>query len=121
VDDMPVDELKNFLLLHFIQGNMIFTDGSSEAGYYETTCLDEKSTQYTKIYTKIYVQTGVDQIVLPDKDGNVYLQVDEADDKTNILTSVQTGTGHEVFPSMYNNAVIHEVDKALIKDELDTH
>ncbi len=118
--DLPIDELVDFLQLHFVQGELIFTDGSSESGYFETTRLDERSTDYTKFYTKIYIETGIDIINIPDKDGANYVEIIEADDKTNLLTAVNLSKGQEVFPVMFNNAVIHEIDKVLEVDTLDT-
>jgi uncharacterized surface protein with fasciclin (FAS1) repeats len=120
VDLMPKNELVNFLKLHFVQGEMIFTDASSSSRYYETTRIDERSTEYTKFYTKIYIEPGIDEITIPDKSGAEYVSVEEADNTTNILTAVNMGEGKEVFPVMFNNAVIHEIDKALKIEELDT-
>ena len=120
VNTLPTDELVDFLKLHFVQGELIFTDASSESGYYETTRLDERSTNYTKIFTKIYVETGVDVIGIRGKDGGNYVELIEADEITNSLTVVNLSKGQEVFPVMYNNAVIHEIDKVLEIEKLDT-
>ena len=57
-DTLTTEELRKFLMMHFVQGNMIFTDGNKPAGYYETTRVDEKSTTYTTVYTKIYIDPG---------------------------------------------------------------
>jgi hypothetical protein len=119
VDAMPVNELKNLLLFHFVQGEMIFTDGKKPAGYYETARIDEKSTQYTTIFTSINIRPGLDIIEIPKKDGNNYVTVVEAGSTTNILTGVTRGTGQEVFPILYNNGVIHSIDKVLKVEELD--
>ncbi len=120
VDILPTDELIDLLQLHFVQGELIFTDASSESGYYETTRLDERSTDYTKFFTKIYIETGVDVIDIRGKDGGNYVEVIEADGTTNELTAVNLSTGQEVFPVMFNNAVIHEIDKVLEIEQLDT-
>ena len=119
VDAMPVNQLRNLLLFHFVQGEMIFTDGKKPAGYYETARVDEKSTQYTTIFTSIYIRPGLDVIEIPKKDGNNYVTVEEAGNTTNILTGVTRGTGQEVFPILYNNGVIHSIDKVLKVEELD--
>ena len=118
VNTMPVSELKNLLLFHFVQGEMIFTDGSRPAGLYETARIDERSTQYTTVFTSIYVKPGLDLIELPKKDGTNYVAIEEADNKTNILTGVTRGTGQEVYPILYNNGVIHVIDKVLKVEEL---
>jgi uncharacterized surface protein with fasciclin (FAS1) repeats len=120
LNTMPVDELKKVLLLHFVQGDMIFTDGKKANSYYETTRIDEKSTSYTTVYTSIYIKPGIDFIEIPKKDGSSYVEFEEADNTTNILTGVTRGTGQEVFPILYNNGVIHEIDKVLKVEELDT-
>ncbi len=116
---MPVSELKNVLLFHFVQGEMIFTDGKKQNAFYETARIDEKSTQYTNIYTSIFIKPGIDIIEIPKKDGTIYVEVEEADKTTNIITGVTRGTGQEVFPILYNNGVLHEIDKVLKVEELD--
>ncbi len=117
-NDLPIAALKKFLQFHFVQGDMIFTDGRKQAEYYETTRIDEKSTQYTTIFTSMYIKPGVDIIDIPGKDGSNYVEIEEADKTTNILTGVNKGTGQEVFPILYNNGVIHEIDKVLKVEEM---
>jgi len=119
VDSMPIDELRNFLLFHFVQGEMIFTDGKKQPGYYETARIDEKSTQYTTIFTSVFIEPGVDIITLPANDGSNYLAIEEAHATTNIITGVSGGTGSEVYPIIFNNGAIHEVDKVLKVEELE--
>ena len=121
VDALPVNQLRNLLLFHFVQGEMIFTDGKKQKGYYETARIDEKSTQYTTVFTSIYIRPGLDVIEIQGKNGNNYVAVAEADNTTNILTGVTRGTGQEVFPLLYNNGVIHAIDKVLKVEELDTN
>jgi len=120
VDNMPVNDLRNLLLLHFVQGDMIFTDGKKSAAYYETSRIDEKSTQFTTVFTSIYLKPGIDRIEIPKKGGGNYVEIEEAGKTTNILTGVSRGTGLEVFPIIYNNGVIHEIDKVLLVEELET-
>jgi uncharacterized surface protein with fasciclin (FAS1) repeats len=119
VNSLPVDELRKLLQFHFVQGSMIFTDGKKQSAFYETTRIDEKSTQYTTIFTSVYIKPGLDLIEIPKKDGTIYVEIEEADEVTNILTGVARGTGQEVFPILYNNGVIHEIDKVLKVEELD--
>jgi uncharacterized surface protein with fasciclin (FAS1) repeats len=118
-DTLTTDELRKFLMMHFVQGNMMFTDGKLPGGYYETTRVDEKSTTYTTIYTKIHIEPGIDQIGFPDKQGADYETIDESA-KTNIITARSLGTGTEAYPMILSNAVIHEIDKVLLFNELDT-
>ncbi len=118
-DTLTTDELKKFLMMHFVQGSIMFTEGKMPAGYYETTRVDEKSTTYTTIYTKIHIEPGIDMIGFPDKLGANYLTVNESA-KTNIITARALGTGTEAYPMILSNAVIHEIDKVLLFNELDT-
>ncbi|MBN2215661.1 MAG: fasciclin domain-containing protein [Bacteroidales bacterium] len=116
------DSLKkdpNFLRMHFVQGDMIFTDGNKVPGYYETTRIDEKSTTYTTIYTKVYIEPGIDLINIPDKTGGVYLTIPESD-ITNQIAGRNLGDGTEAFANILSNAVIHVIDKVLLFEELDT-
>lgn len=120
LNSLPVNELKNILLFHFVQGDMIFTDGKKQSSFYETARIDEKSTSYTTFYTSVYIKPGIDKIDIPRKDGSNYVEIVEADKKTNLFTGVTRGTGQEVYPILYNNGVIHEIDKVLKVEELDT-
>jgi len=120
VNSLPITELKNLLKLHFVQGNIIFTDGIKPPGYYETARIDENSTPYSVKYTKIYIEPNIDIIKIKGKEGTDYVEIPESEG-TNMLTGINLGTGQEVFPVMYNNAVIHEISKVLIVEELDTN
>jgi hypothetical protein len=121
VDDMPVDELKQFLLFHFVKGSLIFTDGHENEDYYETCRIDESSTQFTKKYTKLHIEPGIDNITFRNEDGILYTRIVENSTTTNILTAVKLGDKNTrpLFPVMFNNAVIHETNKVLDKDLLD--
>jgi uncharacterized surface protein with fasciclin (FAS1) repeats len=119
LNTLPVDQLRNSLMFHFVQGDMIFTDGKKQSAYYETARKDEKSTQYTTVFTSMLIKPGIDVIEIPHKDGSTYTQVVENDKTTNVLTGVNKGTGTEVYPILYNNGVIHEIDKVLKVEELD--
>jgi uncharacterized surface protein with fasciclin (FAS1) repeats len=118
-DTLTTDELRKFLMMHFVQGDMIFTDGKKAAGYYETARVDEKSTTYTTVYTKIYIDPGTDVIRFNDKNGNNYETLNESA-KTNMIAARNLGTGNEAFPMILSNAVIHEIDKVLLFNQLDT-
>jgi uncharacterized surface protein with fasciclin (FAS1) repeats len=118
-NSLPIPDLVKLLQFHFVQGDMIFTDGKKNNMYYETTRIDESSTQYTTNFTSFYIKTGIDLIEIPAKDGSIYVEIEEADETTNMLTGVNKGTGQEVYPIIYNNGVIHEIDKVLMVDELD--
>lgn len=119
-DAMSTSQLRNFLLTHFIQGDMIFTDGKRPSGYYETARIDEASTQFSTVYSQIRLVPGVDKITIPAKDGSTYLVVNESP-KTNQITgrSVST-TGTEAFANIVSTGVVHEIKGVLYHDKLDT-
>ncbi len=58
-------------------------------------------------------------IKFPDKAGNNYLTVNESD-STNFLTGRNIGDGTENIPMTVNNAVIHQINKVLTVDNLDS-
>jgi glyoxylate carboligase len=106
--------------MHFVQGSLIFTDGHKGAGYYETARVDEKSTQYTKVYTNIYIDPKIDEIQFPDKNGLNYLSVYESN-VTNVMAArVLNGTEAATYPTIVTNGVIHEIDKVLLFNQVDT-
>lgn len=118
-DTLTTEELRKFLMLHFVQGDMIFTDGNKPANYYETARVDEKSTTYTTVYSKIYIDPGTDEIIIPAKNGSNYLTIFESA-LTNLIAGRDVGEGNEAYPTILSNAVIHEIDKVLLFNELDT-
>ncbi len=120
VNAMTIPELRKFLMLHFVQGALIFTDGSKPAGYYETARVDEASTPFSTVYTQIYIDPGIDEIGIQAKDGSDYVHFEESQG-TNILVGVNLSEGQSVYPNIYNNGVIHEIDKVLKVEELDTN
>ena len=121
---LTADQLRKFLRMHFIQGSLIFTDGNKSQGYYETTRIDEKSTQYTTIYTKLYIDPVTDAIKFRDKNGNNYLTVDEAATITNLMTTrILVSEINNValsYPTKLTNGVIHQIGKVFDISEMDT-
>jgi uncharacterized surface protein with fasciclin (FAS1) repeats len=120
VDTLSRTDLRNLLMLHFVKGDLIFTDGNKAPGYYKTTRVDEQSTQYSKVNTQIYIETGIDVIRILNKTGEIYSEVPESENN-NILTAINKGEGEEVLRVLQNNAVIHRIDRVLMLDELDTN
>jgi uncharacterized surface protein with fasciclin (FAS1) repeats len=118
-DTLTGKALEDFLKFHFIQGDLIFTDGSKPPGYYETARLDERSTTYTKIFSRIYIDPGIDIISVPGKQGGDYLSLEESE-STNIMTGRDAGESTEIFRNLLINGVIHEIDRVLVFDEVDT-
>jgi uncharacterized surface protein with fasciclin (FAS1) repeats len=107
------------VLLHFVPGHIIFTDGKKSPGYYETTRTSEASSQYATFYTQIRIQPGIDVIGIMGKDGNPYVEVQESSN-TNIILGKGLGEGTETIRSTITNGVIHEIDKVLDFAALDT-
>jgi hypothetical protein len=115
---LSTDELRNLLLLHFVKGELIFTDGSAAPGYYSTERVDERSTPFSTINTKIYIEPGYDIIGLTGSDGTREVEILESG-STNKLAGVRLPvTGEPAFPAMYNNAVFHEIDRILKVEDL---
>jgi uncharacterized surface protein with fasciclin (FAS1) repeats len=120
LNSLPLEELRQILKLHFVQGALIFTDGKIAPDYYETMRIDERSTQFTTIYTKIYINPEIDNIQIIGNDDSVYATAIESE-TTNIFGStveLPQGDTEEVFPTILNNAVIHEINKVLNSDEI---
>jgi uncharacterized surface protein with fasciclin (FAS1) repeats len=120
VDTLSIPDLKNFLRFHFVQGEMIFTDGNMSPKYYETSRIDEKSTPFTTVFTKLYIEPGFDVIDFPGKSGTTYLSVPESD-STNIIAARDLSNGtQQAFTNSMVNAVIHKIDKVLVPSDMDT-
>lgn len=119
LNNLPVEELRKALMMHFVRGELIFTDGNAKAGYFETGRIDDKSTQYSTIYSKVYIEPGIDVIRFRGKGGGIFAEISESG-VTNMLTGVNLGTGEEVFNNTFNNSVVHEINKVLIYEDLDT-
>lgn len=119
-DAMSVKELQNFVLMHFVQGDLIFTDGNKQDAYYETARIDESSTPYTTVYTKIRIIPGIDRITIPSKSGTPVVVVNESA-TTNILTARNlSASGQDVYTNSINNGVVHEIKGVLQFDTVDT-
>ena len=119
-DSMEIEELSEFLKFHFVQGDLIFTDGVKSPGYYETARRDERSTTYTTIFSELYIDPGIDVINIRKKDGGVYLGTEESP-QSNIMSGRLVGSADAVFTNWIINGVIHEIDQVLLYDEVDTN
>ncbi|HKK61892.1 MAG TPA: fasciclin domain-containing protein [Bacteroidales bacterium] len=120
LQSVPVDELAQTLKLHFLQGDLIFTDGKKTPGIYETMRIHESSTQFTTVFTKIQVQPGVDKIEIIDNSDALFASVNESEN-TNIIGSIVTIESEdieEIYPNTVDNAVIHKIDKVLNSSEI---
>jgi uncharacterized surface protein with fasciclin (FAS1) repeats len=119
-DTLATADLKNELLLHFVRNNLIFTDGASSPGYYDTERVDERSTSFSTFNTKINIQPDYDVIRIKGKSGENDIEVPESENTNRMAGVVTSENPQAVYPSMYINAVIHQVDKALKVKDLDT-
>jgi uncharacterized surface protein with fasciclin (FAS1) repeats len=119
-DTLTSDQLKKFVRMHFVQGNLIFTDGKKNSDYYETARIDERSTPYTTVFTKIYIKPDIDVINIMDKSGNNYVTINESA-VANMIMGYQVSTNSPPFPVIVSNAVVHEIDKVLLIKDLDTN
>ena len=117
---MTLKQLQDFVLLHFVQGEMIFTDGNKQSGYYETVRVDESSNPFTTVYTKIKIETGIDKITIPAKDGSPFIIVDESQKANQIMARNLSVDGMEAFVNAVSTSVIHEIKKVLVYGEVDT-
>ncbi len=114
------DQLRKFCMMHFVQGALIFTDGRMPAGYYETARIDEKSTQYSRIYTKVYITPTPDAIHFRGSDGTTYLSVNESAATNKMAARIINPTAATTFPTLVTNGVLHEINDVLIYSALDT-
>jgi uncharacterized surface protein with fasciclin (FAS1) repeats len=113
LDNLTQKELQDFIMLHFVQGEMIFTDGNKAAGYYETARIDESSTAYITNNTSIRIIPGIDKITIPSKNGSPDVVVYESD-KANIITARNLSTtGQEAYAMVVSNGVVHEIKSVL--------
>jgi len=118
---MSIKQLQDFVLLHFIQGAIIFTDGNLAQGYYETARVDESSTKFVTFYTKIKIEPGIDQITIPAKDGTPIVVVNEESPKANqIMSRNLSTTGTEAYTNCISTSVVHEINNVLLYDVVDT-
>lgn len=116
VDTMSVENLKNLLKLHFIKGHLIFTDGNKPSGLYETMQVDaERSTPFNTYFTKLNLVNNYDEIQILDKDGNVFIQIDEAVNKTNIMAARDIDPVSLSRYDFVTNAILHVIDKVIEK------
>ncbi len=115
-DLLSGQDLIDFILLHFIVGDFVFTDGNRNNGYYTTARVDESSTIYSKRYTSFYLEPGIDEIHIPDNAGGTYLDITESEN-ANLLTGRLINNA--VFNEITTTGVIHLIDRALLVDQLD--
>ena len=114
-DTLTTKDLQDFIKYHFVRGDKIWTDGSSSDGYYETLRVDESSTQYTKKYSSLNIETGIDLIRILDKAGNLYTEIKEQEGVTNVMIATDMDEDSNSRYDFITTGVIHEIDSVLIK------
>jgi uncharacterized surface protein with fasciclin (FAS1) repeats len=123
VDTLSIKELKDFLMYHFVMGELIFTDGKKPSGRYPTTLQDESSTTYNTIYSSLNIRPMPNTIQILDKNGGVYLDIHENGELTNKFIAYK----YNKDPASSSNwdyiitGVVHEIDKVLREDLLDAN
>jgi len=123
VDTLSVDELRDFLMYHFVKGELIFTDGKKPSKNYPTTLLDESSTTYNTIFSSLNIRPRPNTIEILDKNGEVYLDIRENGELTNKFIAYQY-IKNSTTPSSWDyiiTGVVHEIDKVLREDLLDAN
>lgn len=118
VDTLSKSDLRKVLRLHFIEGDLIFTDGNMNPGYYKTT-LDDA---FAPGNIEIRINPGIDIIEIMDKNGTVYAKVIESEGSNKMAARNIGDPDREIrIPQLKAYAVIQEIDKVLLLDELDTN
>lgn len=122
VDTLSNTELKDLILLHFIQGHIMFTDGNKDKGYYESMRIKPSASEFILEFTQIYIEPGTDKIIIKGKDGSDFTEIIESE-RTNRLTGIieESDEPTPVYPKVFNNAVIHEIDQVLLINDLDAN
>jgi hypothetical protein len=113
-DSLSLDERREFIKYHFLRGDHIFTDGNMPSGEYPTARIDESSTSFNTVYSKIDVRTGTDFIELRNSEGLIYT-ITENDSTTNILSGRNTLRPNDPNQNFVTNAVFHTIDSVLLK------
>ncbi len=117
---MSKKELQDFVRMHFIQGDLIFTDGNKKEGYYESSRVDESSTPFLTVYTRIKIIPGIDKITIPSKNGDPVTVINESANTNFIASRVLNPNVEFAFINASSNGVVHEINSVLRYDEVDT-
>ena len=104
------------LRLHFIKGHLIFTDGKSPSRLYETMAVDEaRSNEFNTYLTTLNIETGIDEIRILDDAGNIMLQIDEDESKTNFMSARDADDEGQSRYDFVTNCVVHVIDTVIVK------
>ena len=117
-DTLSKAALEKLLRYHFVKGNMIFTDGKMADGSYPTTLEDESSTSFITTYSELTINSKPDLIEIIDKNGDVYLEIEEENGITNQMVTYDPNKESSSTWDYITTGVIHEIDKVLVPDSL---
>ncbi|HKM92547.1 MAG TPA: fasciclin domain-containing protein [Prolixibacteraceae bacterium] len=117
-DTLSGENLKRFVQMHFIEGNLIFTDGKLPEGYYKTAYTIPAAGGKPAHKAKIYIQPGIDVIKVKSKNSSDYLSIAESE-ITNQICARSLQTGESMYPNIITTGVVHQIEKALIFDLID--
>ena len=124
---LSTDELRKFLLYHFVQGAHIFTDGKQPSGTYRTLRVDEKSTDLNKVYSTVNIETGYDIIRVLNKSGDEMATVQPENQSNPNATFTRTNKiAYVTVPdpdnanlgsTTYASSVVHEINSVLVYEK----
>ena len=106
-ESLTLEELRLFIKYHYVEGDIIFTDGNKPSGHYETLREDESSTTYLAHFSRLNIKPEPDRIKIYDQNGNLVVDMPEHWERTNIMFGRRD-------PSYITTGVIHEIDTVLL-------
>lgn len=121
IDTVSKARLREILQMHFLKGEIMFTDGKLSPGEYETTLVKPGGNSFSTEYTKMYVRPYIDGIEIRDNEGNIYVNIEEADGITNRVVMTDTDDESQSIWDFITTSVIHKIDKVLVPDLLQTN
>jgi uncharacterized surface protein with fasciclin (FAS1) repeats len=117
-DTLTGKNLERFVKMHFIEGDMIFTDGKLPAGYYPTAYTIPAGNGLAARKAKVYIQPGIDLINIKAKNNSNFATVNESE-YTNRICARSLSTASSMYPNIISTGVVHQIDKALEFDLVD--
>lgn len=106
-DTLSQEELQEFIKYHFVEGDIIFTDGNKKPDEYQTLRLDESSTPYMPRYSSISISPEPDIIRIFDQSDNPRCDIPEHWERSNIMFG-RNNPNYQTF------GVIHQIDSVLL-------
>ena len=117
-DTLTGKNLERFVKLHFIEGDMIFTDGKLPEGYYSTAYTIPAGNGLAARKAKVYIQPGIDLINIKAKNNSNFATVNESEN-TNRICARSLSSESSMYPNIISTGVVHQIDKALEFDLVD--